>query len=169
MPRKGKKAEKMVEKSVDEKNDVVLEPMEEKTEHSDGNINGENDGKIYAVNEPVENTEDLTEQEREEPTEDSPEENTEAEQIVFYRPRRRPGEHSVYPIKGGKLWGFCMQFSNAGKELRKCYGNKLRYLQTAKTYGECLEKLAMAVGKMDELLQEKLKKLGYKPEEDEGQ
>lgn len=77
------------------------------------------------------------------------------------KPRRKSGEASVYPINNGQYWGICLQFSNASKELKAMYGNKLRYLKTFKSYEEAVVGVEVAKSNIEGLLREKLEKLGH--------
>ena len=77
--------------------------------------------------------------------------------------RRENGTGSVYPLNGGKGFGFCIQLT-ADRDLRNQYGNKLRYLGSGKTREEAEGKCADAIGRRDELLEAKLEKLGHKVE-----
>ena len=76
------------------------------------------------------------------------------------RGRRQGSTGSIYPIDGGRIWGLCIQLSNADKALKAKHGNKLRYLTTAKSYEAILVKMDECMKNKDELLRQKLIKLG---------
>ena len=79
----------------------------------------------------------------------------------FKRGRRQRGLGSVYPIINSAKWGICVILNNATKEQKKQFSNKLRYLKTFDTYELACEGVRSAIENIDELLKEKLNKLGW--------
>ena len=86
---------------------------------------------------------------------------TEIKNILPNRVKRGRGAGSVYPINNGKTWGICVRFNNANKEQKKQYGERLRYLKTFKTYEDACVGVNNAIANIDELLKDKLEKLGW--------
>jgi len=77
------------------------------------------------------------------------------------RKNRRPhGAGSIWKMSDGK-YGYCIQLTR-DKRLKELWGNKLRHLGTGADLEDAERKCKESLGRKDELLMQKLKKLGHK-------